>query len=185
KNSTIAQINSLLNRPPESPLGRPAPFEKATLPYSLDDLNKMARRGSPVIRSRQELIERGSLALDLARRQYYPDFMISGYYGNAGGLPDMWQLRFDVKLPLYFWRKQRYGVEESVHSLMQSKKEYEVATQMVNFHVKDQYLQALTSERLIQLYARRIIPQTTLALESSLSSYEVGKLDFLSLLNNF
>ena len=29
------------------------------------------------------------------------------------------------------------------------------------------------------------MPQATLALESSLSSYEVGKVDFLTLINNF
>ncbi|MBI1746751.1 MAG: TolC family protein [Acidobacteria bacterium] len=185
KNSVIAQINSLLNRSPDSPLGRPAAFEKATLTYTFAELSRMAGQNSPMVKSRTELIQRNSLALDLARRQYYPDFMISGSYGNSGRLSDMWQIRFDMKIPLYFWRKQRYGVEEAIHSLMQVKKEYETTTQMISFNVKDQYLQAVTSERLLNLYARRIIPQTTLTLESSLASYEVSKVDFLTLLNNF
>ncbi|MCZ6905444.1 MAG: TolC family protein, partial [Acidobacteria bacterium] len=37
----------------------------------------------------------------------------------------------------------------------------------------------------VSLYARAIVPQATLALESSLSGYEVGNVDFLTLMNNF
>jgi outer membrane protein TolC len=55
----------------------------------------------------------------------------------------------------------------------------------VNFEVKQQYLSAKASEELVQLYGRALVPQSSLALDSSISSYEVGKLDFLSMVSNF
>ena len=42
-----------------------------------------------------------------------------------------------------------------------------------------------TSARLMKLYGQTVIPQASLALESSLSSYETGTVDFLSVLTNY
>jgi len=53
------------------------------------------------------------------------------------------------------------------------------------FSVKEQYLMAKSSERLFQLYAQGVVPQSSLALESSMSAYQVGNVDFLTILSNF
>ena len=37
----------------------------------------------------------------------------------------------------------------------------------------------------MDLYSKQIVPQSQLALESSLASYETGNIDFLSVLSNF
>jgi outer membrane protein TolC len=44
---------------------------------------------------------------------------------------------------------------------------------------------AETAQRLLALYTKGIVPQSSLALESAMSEYQVGKVDFLSLLSNF
>ncbi|HMW02949.1 MAG TPA: TolC family protein, partial [Acidobacteriota bacterium] len=41
-----------------------------------------------------------------------------------------------------------------------------------------------TAQRLIKLYGTTIIPQATLSLDSAIAGYEVGKVDFLTLLDN-
>jgi outer membrane protein, heavy metal efflux system len=55
----------------------------------------------------------------------------------------------------------------------------------VRFELKQQYLSAKAAEKLISLYSTSIVPQSSLALESSMSGYQVGKVDFLSLIANF
>jgi hypothetical protein len=42
-----------------------------------------------------------------------------------------------------------------------------------------------TSEQLVRLYGQTVIPQASLALESSLSSYETGSVDFLTVFMNY
>jgi outer membrane protein TolC len=42
---------------------------------------------------------------------------------------------------------------------------------------------ARSAERLSSLYKTAIVPQATLALESAISAYEVGSVDFLTLIN--
>jgi outer membrane protein TolC len=88
-------------------------------------------------------------------------------------------------IPLYFWRKERKGVEEAASELRGSKNEFEAMAQDTFREVKDEYLMLTTSDRLMTLYKDAIIPQASLALESSLSAYRVGKLDFLTILNNW
>jgi hypothetical protein len=44
---------------------------------------------------------------------------------------------------------------------------------------------AETSSQLVKLYGKTVIPQASLALESSLSSYETGSVDFLSVFMNY
>lgn len=183
--SLIAKLNSLLNRPPDSLLGQPGDFPKAVLPASLEELYRLAKINSPMLGQEQTRIEKNSYAVELARKDYYPDFSVGGGWASRGSFGPMWSARVDVRLPVYFWRKQRYAVRESVESLGESQREYEAAAQNLNFRVKDDYLMAKASEQLLDLYSKAMIPQATLALDSSMASYQVGSLDFLSLLTNF
>lgn len=185
KNSVVALINKLLNRKPDTPLGKPADFQKSILNYSLEDLYKLAWDKNPLLKSKDIMIERNNVSVNLAKREYYPDFMIGGAYGYSGKFADMWKLEIGIKIPLYYWRKQRYGVIEKNKELNSSLKDFQNTKQTINFMIKDQYLLAKASEELIKLYSEGIIPQATLALESSISSYEVGTVDFLTMLNNF
>jgi len=185
KGSLEAQLATLLNRAPDSLFGRPMDTPKAAFSVSLAELYESGRTQAPALGQEQAMIEKNTYALDLARKDYYPDFAVGGGWFSRGGLRDFWSVRVDVKVPLYFWRKQRYAVAESAHSLEQSRREYEATEQTINFRIKDDYLMAKASEQLVDLYSQAIIPQVTLALESAMASYQVGTLDFLSLLTNF
>jgi len=180
-----AEINSLLNRPPGSPLARPAEVQPKDTILALEELYAAARENSPMLRRDQKMIERTELALNLARKDYYPDYVLSGGYFNQAGMADMWQFRVDFKLPAYFWRKQRAAVTERAQSLSQSRRTYESTNQALHFRIKDDYLMATTSNRLMKLYGQTVIPQASLALESSLATYETGTVDFLSVLTNY
>src|SRR5207244_13060039 len=61
---------------------------------------------------------------------------------------------------------------------------HQATRQDLVFAAKDKYFTAMSSEQLLALYESGIIPQSSTALESALSGYEVGNVDFLTLLNN-
>jgi outer membrane protein, heavy metal efflux system len=185
KRSAEAAINTLLGRRPDSPLDAPGEIPPGDLAATLDQLNALAAQNSPMLRREQKMVERTEVAVNLARKDFYPDYTLSAGYFNMGGMPDMYQFRVDFKLPAYFWRKQRAGVAEQVHTLGQARQNYEATNQALLFRIKDDYLMAEASHRLMQMYATAVIPQASLALESSLASYETGAVDFLSVLNNF
>ena len=185
KNAREAEINSLLKHPPNSPLGRPAEFQPQEFVTTIEELYSDARANAPMLRREEKMIQRSELAVNLARKEYYPDYAISGGYFNQGGMPAMYQFRMDFKLPAYFWRKQRAGVTEQAQILAQSQRNYEATNQSLFFRIKDDYLMADTSSRLMKIYGQTVVPQATLTLQSSLSSYETGSVDFLSVYTNF
>lgn len=186
RSSREAEIDSLLNRPARTPIGRPEDVKPKELTATLEDLFAAARRNSPMLARDQKMIERSELAVNAARKEYYPDVTFNGGYYNMGlGMPPMYEFRADVKVPLYFWRKQRAGVNEQVSNLSQSRRTYEAADQDLRYRIQDDFNMAQSSAKLMKLYTQTVVPQGNLALESSLSTYETGSVDFLSVLSNF
>jgi outer membrane protein TolC len=184
KQSMIAEINTLLNLDVSADLGRPEPATIPTLP-AFDALKTSAMYSSPVLRSQRATVDKRQLGLEISRRDYYPDFEVMGGYFNQGSMKDMWEFRVQINIPLFFARKQRLGVEEAVAQLGESQKTYLAQERMIQYKIKDQYLAAANASRLMDLYQKLIIPQASLALESSLTSYSSGMIDFLSVLSNF
>jgi outer membrane protein TolC len=185
KLSREAEINSLLNRPPGGKIEVPEEMAPGEMRVTLEELYARARTDAPTLQREQKMIERGELELNLARKDRYPDTVFSGGYFNQGSMPPMFQFRVDFKIPAYFWRKQRAAAAEQANLVSEARHNYEAQRQSLNFRIKDEYVNAQTSRQLMDLYSTSVIPQASLALESSRASYETGSLDFLSMLMNF
>ncbi len=179
-----AELNSLLNRPPEASIGKPGEPHVAALTKTLAEIQAAALQNSPGRMKDQAMAERAELAVNLARRDYYPDYALSAGYYNQGGLPPMFSFRADVKIPVYFRSKQRAALTEQTQVLSEARHNFQATAQSLNFRIADDYSTAETSLRLINLYQSTVIPQAKLAVDSALASYETGTLDFLSVLNN-
>lgn len=179
-----ATINGLLNRPPLAPLGTPEPLQKSRFTPTLEEVRELALTHSPDLKEAEIAIARNELNLSLAQREYYPDLVFkTAYVNKAARLPE-WEVGVGVKIPLYFWRKQRYGVLEAAESAGEARSTRQNVMQTLLARVKDFYVQARTAEQLVTLYQTTIIPQSHLSLESASAGYTVGKVDFLTLLNN-
>jgi outer membrane protein TolC len=185
RRSRSAEINSILNRAVGTPVGRPEEVRPKELTVTLEELLAAARRNSPMLGRDQKMIERSELAVNMARKEYYPDVTLNAGYYNMGSMPPMYEVRADFKVPIYFWRKQRAGVNEQVNNLSQVRRTYEATDQTLRYQIQDEFLTAQASERLMKLYKQTVVPQGNLALEASFSTYETGSVDFLSVLSNF
>jgi outer membrane protein TolC len=185
KQSLAAEINSLLNRDPGAPLGKPQPVGDLPALPPLESLQKEAAEASPVLRAGKAAVDGRQLAVALARREYYPDFEVMGGYFNQGSMKDTWEFRVQMNIPIYFAHKQRLGLEEAGAKLSEAQKSYRSQEQLLGYRIKDQHLAAQAARRLMDLYSKLVVPQATLGLESSLATYGTGKTDFLTVLANF
>jgi cobalt-zinc-cadmium efflux system outer membrane protein len=183
--SSENEILSLLARPALDKLGKATTQTPQALRYSLEELLAAANGNAPMLQKDRHMIQRTQLALNLARKDYYPDYAISGGYYNMGRMPDMYQFRLDIKLPTSAHRKQKAAETEQAMRLASSRRALEATAQSLAFRIKDDFLMAQTSLRLMRAYEYAIVPQASLALESSLASYETGAVDLLSVLSNF
>ncbi|MEO8052788.1 MAG: TolC family protein [Acidobacteriota bacterium] len=158
---------------------RPSPFS-----MSLDDLLN-ATNESPRVRGEQKMIDARAVGINRSLKDFRPDFGVNFQWQHTGGnFPDYYMATVSVKIPIYYARKQRYALEESYSRLNEAKQNYRAAQQQSAYQVKDQYLAIQSSERILNLYKTTLIPQASLTVDSSTSAYEVGTVDFLSLLTN-
>jgi outer membrane protein, heavy metal efflux system len=180
-----ARLNTLLARSPEASLPPAENVERSALNYSLDDLYRLARRNDPGLHREEQMIERNELAVNLAQKDYYPDLSVGYMYEQRPMMPDMHGLTFTINVPVFYKSKQREEVRQATEERLSAESSRENRQNELNFELKQQYLAAKASDELLRLFSEGVIPQSSLALESSMSSYEVGTVDFLSVVGNF
>ena len=184
KQTAEARMNSLLYRESDSAFGKPEEIKPRDFNYALAELRELALVNYPVLKAQKRKIDREQYGVQLAEKEFYPDVTVGFTYFNRPGLPEMYGVNVGLKIPLYFWQKQRPAVAEAAASVAMERKRLDSITTLLFFKIKDAYLAATTAQKLVSLYGTTIIPQSTLSLESAISGYEVGKVDFLTLLDN-
>ena len=178
------QLNSLMNRPAAFPIGEPDDLQLTAFDHSLDALIAAAIEHAPMLRRDQIMIDRSQLAVEAARKDYQPDFAVSGGYYYMGAMPSMYEFRFDVKIPLQR-EKRAAAVAEQLSTVAQTRSAYDSTRLGLQSRLQEDFRMASTSVRLARLYRDTVLPQARLALESSMASYQTGAVDFLSVLTNF
>ena len=185
-----ARINTLLNEPADTPLGKSVALEPETWTTKLQMLIQRADSTSPVLAAWKTAIKQSGQKVDLALKDRYPDFSVGVAYTQRNelqnGMPgyDFVSAMFNVKIPLYFNKKQDKKVQET--RIQQSSMEYRY--QNIANTIEQKLQQSLTdlekNQRLLELYKTGIIPQAEESLESSIAGYQNDKVDFLSLLDS-
>jgi cobalt-zinc-cadmium efflux system outer membrane protein len=180
-----AEINSLLDRPQNSPLGAPPNEPVEPIGFTLEELQAKAGEAAPQLRRDGKMLERAETALNLAHKDYYPDTTLNAGYYNMGAMPPMYMFRADVRVPIYYRHKQRAAETEQAAGVVEARRTYEAGSQALLYKIKDDYLTAETAAKLLDIYDKTILPQARFAVDSSLASYENGTTDFLNVLNNY
>lgn len=178
------ELNALLARQAGTAVGRPADLQWVPFDASLSALIDLSLASAPMVRRDQIMIDRARLAVDAARREYKPDFGVSGGYFFMGAMPPMYELRVDVTLPLQRARRAA-AVAEQESTAEQSVRVFDGTRLSLQARVTEEFQMAATSSRLARLYRDTVLPQAHLTLESSMSSYQTGSGDVSSLLTNF
>jgi outer membrane protein, heavy metal efflux system len=157
---------------------------------AVDELAEAALRDRPQLLGLQTLIDRSQKALDLARRDYYPDFDLRLQYGqrekDIEGMPrtDLFTLTVAFNLPVWGATKiepkiaEAQAMREQAISLLQGQQNELVA------RLRQQVATAEQSRESAKLYETGILPQARLALESALAAYRVNRVDFPMLLDS-
>lgn len=194
RTTSESRLNLLLNRSQGTPVGKIPEITKTDFNLSADDLMSLAVSRRPFLKSLLVSVEREESSYKLARRDYYPDFDVEVGYGQRdGGLnaegkkvsrPDMVSLSVSMNLPVYYASKQNRKVAETLANIDTARETYNAAKNDIFFNIKDRIAEIEKGNKLLSLYSTGIIPQTKQTLESSISNYQVNKVDFLTLLDN-
>src|SRR5437870_1818782 len=134
-----AEIASLLATPGVK-LRAPGEIRPSSLSLSLDELLKAAA-DSPRVRTEPKMVDARAVGVNRSLKDFRPDFGVDLQWLHTGSnFPDYYMASVEVKIPIYYARKQRYALEESNSRLSEAKQNYRTAQQEAIFRVKDQYL---------------------------------------------
>ncbi len=184
--SLQAQLRQLVNRLPSQPDIVPEPLTETPLNFTADDLLGMVRAQNPEVRGQEETVRRQGLQVELARKDFYPDFNAQYMWQHtAEQFRDYYMLSFGVRIPVYRSRKQRPELAQAAEELNRSRREYEAQVQQSYFDIRDQFLQAETAARVLKMYREGLIPQAAGTFKAGVAAYEANRQDFETLLNSF
>jgi len=185
RRTLVAQLNSLRDLPVDAPLGVPGEVRPSLLTSPLEAMEKAAEANFPQLERTRTLVEASRLGVGLAQKEIRPNFSLGYTYMQRAAMPDMYGVTFSTSLPIFRRHKQDMAIVEAAANLEASRRMEANELSLLRYRVKQEFLQAQAAEQLLRLYSQGIVPQSTLTLESSLSSYETGSTDFLAVLSNF
>jgi cobalt-zinc-cadmium efflux system outer membrane protein len=182
-----AQIKHLLNRQQSSPDVEPADLSDTPIPLTFDELLSVAKSQNPEISGAQKMIEKQSLQVDLAHKDFYPDFSLQYMWQRTDPTQfrAYYMLSFSVRVPIYRTRKQRPELAQAEADLNRSRSEHEIQTQKVAFELQTEYETAQMSAELLKIYRDGLIPQARAGFEAGVAAYQNNRQDFPALLTSF
>lgn len=183
RDAAAARLNALMGRLADSPLPAAAEPPRPALP-TLAEVMPLAAESPGVVRE-SHTIERAKATEQLARKEYRPDIGVGYMYQQRPSMPDMHGMTFSVSIPIFYGKKRDEAVAEAREQQLAAEADRSDALNETQNQLKQAYLAAQAAQRMLDLYDKAVLPQTALALESSESAYQVGSVDFLSMLNNF
>jgi outer membrane protein, heavy metal efflux system len=179
-----AQIKQLLGRPQESADIVAETLTIRRLPYSAAELLQKAREQNPDVRSKQASIRQQETQVELAHKNFRPDFNVQyNYEHNASQFRDYYMATFGIRLPNR--GRQKAELAEAQENQERARHELDAESQRVLSEVQQQFVRAKTSEDRLKIYSDGLVPQSEATFQSALSAYQSNKQDFESLLSGF
>ena len=208
RRATLAELNAELDRPSETPVLEPAiprrmvraavadstgniRFASAALGArvadsplpSVETLQAIAERSNPMLRREEAMIAAQAARVALAQREYLPDFDVSLSYGQRNGLRDMVTATVSIPIALQKGRKQDRMVAEARAELLALESDRRQRKNTLHAEVARLHSTLERSRSQLALYVKAILPQGRAVLTTATAGYQVGRTDFLMLLD--
>jgi outer membrane protein TolC len=184
-----AELAMLLGRAGAASIAAPLPGTPQ-LRLELESLRETALRQRPQLLALRTVVEKNNASIELARKEYNPDFDVRLSYGQRESMPDgtkrpdMVSLMVAINLPIWGKDKVDPRIAEARSMRDQAQSMYHEQQNEVFAKLRQQVAIAEQSRKSAELYDTAILPQARLAVESALSAYRVNRVDLLMLLDS-
>ena len=180
--SRVAELNRLLDRPQDAVLDAAAELPAiAPLPLT-ENIVTSALARSPETAAARQSIETGKLRVEIAKKNFFPDFVVSGgsmYRGNFEMGP-MWQAGVAVSVPIWINRRQQNQLAEAQARVAEQTAQTDVVGRELELRTRERIAQLESANDIATLYRDKIVLLDQLSFESALTSYQSGKVPFIT-----
>jgi outer membrane protein TolC len=182
-------INQLIGRDPREKIVLSGNVQQAirSVP-TLIELENFAESSHPLLRSSQLDVDAARKGVSLAKKAYLPDFQVIGssytprgpFASNNGAL--YYQFEFDIVIPLYFFMKEKYGVEQAVRKQAAVEASNISNRQQIILGVANAYTVFEQTKNRMQFIRDSQLPQADAAYKVALTQYSNNGQGFNDLL---
>jgi cobalt-zinc-cadmium efflux system outer membrane protein len=182
-----AEIKQLLNRSQSTPDIETAELSETTTAYTYDQLLAAANLNNPEIAGAQKMVEKQGMQVDLAKKDFYPDFNLQYMWQRTdpAQFRAYYVVTLGVRIPIYRGRRQQPELAQAEADQSRAKSDHEVQTQQIAFQLRQQFLGAEKSAELLKIYREGLIPQARAELQAGMAAYQSNRQDFQALLASF
>lgn len=182
REAAVARLNTLLDRPPDTPIARAADLDPAPFDHRPEDLYEWAARYNEDVKIAGLEVEKGDLERRLAGYSWMPDFRVGLTYSQIGEPPaaipdagdDALVVSLGMTIPIWF-SKNRAAVDEKGFALEGRLAERSAVVTEVVSSVKRTYFDMRTSRMVMDLYGGRLIPEAKKSVDFAEARYKTGK----------
>ncbi len=179
-----AELKRILHRSQDSPDIATEPLVLTEFAPQRETLLMRAREADPNVRERAEMVRKGQAAVDLARREFRPDFGLSYMWQRTdpADFRAYYMFTFDVNFPR---RKPRQAaLAEAEINVERARRQQDAQEQAALAEVKKQIVDVEASDEQARIYREGLIPQAWATYEAGMAAYESGREDFQTLLSS-
>jgi outer membrane protein TolC len=181
----IARLNALLNQAADSIIRLPNDLD-TQLPdiQSTTDLQE----SRPLLAEKMKAIEVAQTRLELAKKDYYPDFSLGTAYASRQNAPngqsrsDFASIELSMTLPIYTDRKQAKAVDQRQSELLKERYALDDARREIQTEISASLALYRGSREQFELLKNNMLPLAQQNVGVSLTAYQVGKTDFQSVI---
>src|SRR5580692_6113291 len=179
-----AALKRILRRSQDSPDIIADPIADTFLRYTAAELLDKVREENPNIQENSAMVQRNQTAVDLAQKEFRPDFGVSYMYENTDRkFRDYYELSFNVNFPR---RKPRQAaLAQAQVNVERAQTDLDAQLQTALAEVQKQYVIVKTSEEQLLIYRDGLIPQAQATIQAGLTAYESSRTDFESLFSSY
>lgn len=188
------QLNILMDETPEASVTLPEEVGRGLPDLASESaLYEQAEGARPLLRQLETNIEAAQSRLDLAKREYYPDFTVGMTYGNRTGMnpmprggdrADFFSVVVGVKVPLYAGRKQSRAVVQRGLDVQTRRFALQDEWGLVRGAIAAAVTDYERATQQLLLFEKGIVPQAQQTVKSMLAGYQVSEVDFLNLVRS-
>jgi cobalt-zinc-cadmium efflux system outer membrane protein len=179
-----APLKRILRRSQDSPDIIPEPLSATFLRYTASELLDKVKRQNPNVQEDTAMMQRSQTAVELAQKEFRPDFEVSYMYENTDRkFRDYYMLSFSVNFPR---RKPRQAsLAQAQVNVERAQQEQDSQLQTVLAEVHKQFVNVKASEEQLLIYRDGLIPQAQATIQAGLTAYESSRADFESLFSSY
>lgn len=186
RTTMAARLNGLLDRPADTPVPSPALGRLPVTVPSSDTLNAWATESRPSLAQGRLGVAQAGSRVALAQRDLWPDITLGLGYGQRDlgmGTERMGSVMVGFSLPVFASRRQNAMRDEAMAMERMAEAELGSRHAEVRAQVGELLAELGRARSLARLYSDEVIPEARATVESALSSYRVGAVDFMTLVD--